>query len=117
MISDEHAAYEHLDELNVAILIRHADAYAIGPGLNTNGVESFFVRLRRSAIGVHHRVCGTYLDLYAASLGWHTDTRKRRFSAKFDVLQPDTGPSRLPNGYCQTPRERLKLWFRVAAIG
>lgn len=77
----------------------------MGPGLNTNGVESFFVRLRRSAIGIHHRVCGTYLELYVASLAWHENTRKRRFSAKFgDVLRATMqhGVSRKFCGYWQS---------------
>ncbi len=45
MLSDEHAAYAGLNRMNIAYAIRHADRYAAEPGLNTNGVESFFVRV------------------------------------------------------------------------
>ena len=83
IVSDEHPAYARLRRVNPdAIRVRHAEAYAAGPGLNTNLVESFFGRLRRSVAGIHHRVCGTYLDLYASSLGWHENTRRDRFSDK-----------------------------------
>lgn len=83
VLSDEHGAYAGLGRLNrAAIQVRHADALAFGPGLNTNGVESFFSRVRRSAIGIHHRVCGAYLELYASSLAWHENTRRQAFSFK-----------------------------------
>ena len=81
VVSDEHPAYAHLGDFNPgAIRIRHVDAYGLGPGLNTNLVESFFSRVRRSAIGIHHRVVGKYLDLYAAALAWQENARRDRFS-------------------------------------
>ena len=87
MMSDEHPAYRRLHRVNAAAFrIRHADAYGMGPGLNTNGVGSFFGRLRRSVAGIHHRVCGTYLELYAASLAWHENTRRQRFSVKLQAV-------------------------------
>lgn len=86
VISDEHPAYAGLDELNPLFQIRHADAYGLGPGLNTNLVESFFVRVRRSVAGIHHRVCGTYLELYVTSIAWHENTRRLRFSAKLQQV-------------------------------
>ena len=87
ILSDEHRAYRHLADLNpMAFRIRHADAYAMGPGLNTNHVESFFGRVRRSVAGIHHRVCGRYLELYASSLAWHENTRRQRFSEKLGAV-------------------------------
>ena len=86
VLSDEHVAYAHLADFNVAHRIRHADAYGMGPGLNTNGVESFFSRVRRSALGIHHRVCGTYLDLYASSLAWQENARRQPFSDKLKFV-------------------------------
>jgi hypothetical protein len=89
ILSDEHGAYANLRDANpLAMRIRHADAYAFGPGMNTNGVESWYSRVRRSVMGIHHRVCGTYLELYATSLAWHENTRRQRFSEKLhDVLR------------------------------
>lgn len=83
ILSDEHGAYANLADFNAgAHRIRHADAFAMGPGLHTNMVESFFGRVRRSAMGIHHRVCGTYLDLYASSLAWQENARRQPFSGK-----------------------------------
>lgn len=82
VLSDEHHAYAHLDRLNLTVRIRHADVFEIGPRLNTNSVESFYSRIRRSVAGIHHRISGKYLDLYASSLAWHENTRRDPFSVK-----------------------------------
>ena len=58
----------------------------MGPGLNTNLVESFFGRVRRSAMGIHHRVCGTYLELYVVSLAWHENARRQPFSHRLQFV-------------------------------
>ena len=105
ILTDEHNAYRDLRDLNVVFHFPHADAFAFGPGRNTNRVESFFSRLRRSAAGVHHRVGGTYLELYAASLAWHENTRRQQFSTKVkDVLGSAMrhGVSRKFCGYWQS---------------
>jgi transposase-like protein len=89
ILSDEHRAYANLGDINPLVFhIRHNDAYGFGPGMNTNGVEGWFARVRRSAMGIHHRFCGTYLELYASSLAWHENTRRQLFSVKVhDVLK------------------------------
>ena len=38
-------------------------------GASTNQAESFFSRLRRAEIGIHHHIAGLYLGAYAAE--WH----------------------------------------------
>ncbi len=43
------------------------------PGASTNQVKSFFSRVRRAEVGIHHRISGTYLDWYAADLAWRED--------------------------------------------
>ena len=83
MVSDEHGAYAGLNRLNRAVVqVRHAEALAFGPGINTNGVESHYARVRRSELGIHHRIVGKYLELYASTLAWHENTRRQRFSFK-----------------------------------
>ena len=105
ILSDEHGAYAGLGRLNRAVVqVRHADALAFGPGLNTNGVESHFARVRRSEVGVHHHISGKYLDLYASSLAWYENTRRQRFSFKLrDTVQAcmDHPTSRKFCGYWQ----------------
>ncbi len=119
IVSDEHGAYANLGQLNaLAIRIRHADAYAMGPGLNTNLVESFFGRVRRSAMGIHHRVSGTYLELYVTSLAWHENTRRQPFSDKLQfVLTAGLahGVSRKFCGYSQGVYPVAPLGWRLPA--
>ena len=44
-------------------------------GACTNQAESYFARLRRSEIGVHHRI-RVHLGQYAAEMAWREDTRR-----------------------------------------
>lgn len=43
----------------------------------TNQAESFFSRLRRSKIGIHHHISGPYLARYAAEMAWREDHRRK----------------------------------------
>lgn len=102
IITDEHGAYANLDLVNRrGLRIRHADNYAAGEGLNTNHVESFFTRVRRSQKGIHHRVSGFYLELYVAGLAWQENARRKLFSQKlFFVL--DAGLNhRISRKFCK----------------
>ncbi len=38
--------------------------------------ESFFSRLRRAEIGIHHHIAGPYLNAYAAEMAWREDNRR-----------------------------------------
>ncbi len=55
--------------------INHSECYSDGEGC-TNQAESFFSRLRRSEIGIHHHVAGPYLAAYAAEMDWREDNRR-----------------------------------------
>jgi transposase-like protein len=55
--------------------INHSVAFS-KDGASTNQAESFFSRLRRSEIGIHHRVSGKYLHRYASEMGWREDQRR-----------------------------------------
>jgi transposase-like protein len=83
ILSDEHGAYAGLNRLNRGVVqVRHADALAFGSGINTNGVESHYSRVRRAELGIHHHISGKYLELYASSLAWYENTRRQMFSFK-----------------------------------
>ncbi len=104
MITDEHRAYQNLRMLNPHIRVNHQLEYAAGPGRNTNLVESFFSRLRRSELGTHHRISGTYLDFYAAGLAWQENHRKDSFKRRVLILLAQItqrGQSRSFCGYWQ----------------
>ena len=44
--------------------------------MNTNHVESFFSRIQRAYVGIHHRFSVKYFDWYAAEIAWHEDNRQ-----------------------------------------
>ncbi len=57
--------------------INHSQSYSDGEGEGcTNQAESFFSRLRRAEIGVHHHVAGPYLAAYASEMAWREDHRR-----------------------------------------
>jgi hypothetical protein len=55
--------------------INHSQAYSDGEAC-TNQAESFFSRLRRAEIGIHHKVAGPYLNSYANEMAWREDNRR-----------------------------------------
>ena len=55
--------------------VNHQEAYS-KDGACTNQAESFFSRLRRSEIGIHHHIAGKYLGAYAAEMAWREDCRR-----------------------------------------
>lgn len=42
----------------------------------TNQAESFFSRLRRAEIGIHHHISRQYLQAYASEMAWREDHRR-----------------------------------------
>jgi transposase-like protein len=68
----------HWDALHARYLtkrINHSQAYSDGEAC-TNMAESFFSRLRRAEIGIHHHIAGPYLNSYASEMAWREDHRR-----------------------------------------
>ena len=68
----------HWDQLHARYLtkrINHSEAYS-ADGACTNQAESFFSRIRRSEIGIHHHFAGPYLESYADEMSWREDNRR-----------------------------------------
>jgi transposase-like protein len=68
----------HWDALHAKYLtkrINHEWSYSDGEAC-TNQAESFFSRIRRAEIGVHHRIAGAYLGAYAAEMAWRENNRR-----------------------------------------
>ncbi len=68
----------HWDALNSRYLtkrINHQESYS-DDGACTNDAESFFSRIRRAEIGIHHRIAGKYLNAYASEMAWREDNRR-----------------------------------------
>jgi hypothetical protein len=55
--------------------INHEEAYSLD-GACTNMAESFFSRIRRAEIGIHHHIAGAYLLRYAQEMSWREDNRR-----------------------------------------
>lgn len=73
--ADEAAHWDTLHSLYLTKRINHQEAYSDGEAC-TNGAESFFSRLRRAEVGIHHHISGTYLSAYAAEMAWREDHRR-----------------------------------------
>ncbi len=55
--------------------INHEQAYSLD-GACTNLAESFFSRIRRAEVGIHHHIAGAYLLRYAQEMSWREDNRR-----------------------------------------
>jgi transposase-like protein len=80
VITDEHPSYNDLTGLNEHRTVNHSEAYRRADGTNTNQIESFFSRIQRSYIGIHHRFSLRYFDWYAVDLAWREDRRRQRMA-------------------------------------
>ncbi len=73
--ADEAAGWDALHARYLTKRINHSQSYSDGEAC-TNQAESFFSRVRRSEIGIHHRIAGPYLSAYAAEMAWREDHRR-----------------------------------------
>jgi transposase-like protein len=73
--ADEAAHWDQLHARYETKRINHSLAYSNGDAC-TNQAESFFSRLRRAEIGIHHHVAGPYLNSYANEMTWREDNRR-----------------------------------------
>jgi transposase-like protein len=75
--ADEASGWDVLHASYETHRVNHSVEYKAADGANTNQAESFFSRLRRSEIGIHHRISGPYLAAYASEMGWREDNRRQ----------------------------------------
>lgn len=80
--TDEARAWDRLHRHYEMRRINHQIAYSL-PGACTNQAESFFSRLRRSEMGIHHHISGPYLARYAAEMAWREDHRRKSTGEQF----------------------------------
>ena len=96
----------HWDKLHARYLtkrINHQEAYSTAEAC-TNMAESFFSRLRRAEIGIHHHISGQYLGAYASEMAWREDHRRVSNGAQYLIATGAalTHPvSRVWKGYWQ----------------
>jgi ribosomal protein L37AE/L43A len=75
--ADESSAWDSLYAHFDMKRVNHSVEYKAPDGANTNQAESFFSRIRRAEIGIHHRISGQYLNRYASEMSWREDRRRR----------------------------------------
>lgn len=83
--------------------INHQEAYS-KDGACTNQAESFFSRLRRAEIGIHHHIAGEYLGLYAAEMAWREDCHREANGTQYAMAMAAVAiapQSRQWSGYWQ----------------
>lgn len=73
--ADEASMWDALHASFETRRINHSLEYANGD-VSTNWAESYFSRLRRSEIGIHHKIAGPYLASYAGEMAWREDQRR-----------------------------------------
>ncbi|MGX8010968.1 IS1595 family transposase [Mesorhizobium sp. ORM8.1] len=81
---DKLAAYFPIKRIN------HQEAYS-KDGACTNAAESFFSRIRRAEIGIHHRIAGDYLGSYAAEMAWREDNRRKANGTQYAMVVSAVG--------------------------
>jgi hypothetical protein len=74
--ADEATHWDVLAAKYLTKRINHSTNYSDRNGTSTNMAESFFSRLRRAEIGIHHHIAGPYLAAYADEMSWREDNRR-----------------------------------------
>lgn len=85
IFADEGTAWDAFNGKYNMRRINHSVAF-MDDGVCTNGAESYFSRLRRSELGVHHRISGKYLECYALEMSWREDRRRVSNGEQFREL-------------------------------
>ncbi len=73
--ADEATGWDRLHACFLTKRINHSESYSDGEACK-NQAESFFSRIRRAEIGIHHRIAGHYLGAYASEMAWREDHRR-----------------------------------------
>lgn len=88
--------------------INHQRAYSDEEAC-TNHAESFFSRIRRAEIGMHHHIAGPYLDAYAKEMAWREDARRIDNGTQFLLIALAAAghePSAIWKGYWQRAKSK-----------
>lgn len=83
--ADEATVWDQLHAIFDVKRINHSTAFS-DHGVCTNQAESFFSRLRRSELGVHHHFSAKNLDQYAQEMAWREDNRRKSNGDQFTAV-------------------------------
>jgi hypothetical protein len=93
----------HWDQLAANFPIKrvnHQVEYSAADGACPNQAESFFSRMRRAEIGIHHHVAGVYLQAYATEMAWREDNRRQSNGNQFAMLVSAAVAARKSTKWC-----------------
>ena len=80
--ADEARGWDVLHDRFLTKRIDHSTCYSDGEACK-NQAESFFSRLRRAEIGIHHHISGRYLAAYAGEMAWRENNRRVSNGAQY----------------------------------
>ena len=83
--ADEATVWDALHARFAMKRINHSVAFS-DDGACTNQAESFFSRIRRSELGVHHHFSPVYLAQYAGEMAWREDHRRTSNGEQFKAV-------------------------------
>lgn len=101
--ADEAGVWDELHNRFDARRVNHSICFW-DDGACTNWAESYFSRLRRAEVGVHHHISGKYLQAYASEMAWREDHRRQSNGAQFSAVASKAlalGKSKAWRGYWQ----------------
>lgn len=79
VMTDQFSGYNILDKENecnfVRLKIDHTVTYSLGDGIHTNGIESFWAKLKRGVYGVFHNVSVKYMQKYVTEFCYRLNHR------------------------------------------
>jgi transposase-like protein len=81
--ADEASAWDALHDRFDTRRVNHSVCFW-DDGACTNMAESYFSRLRRAEVGVHHHISGRYLNAYATEMAWREDHRRKSNGDQFN---------------------------------
>lgn len=107
VFSDSFSGSARIAATHMVQRIVHSKEYANGH-ISTNHAESFFSRLRRKELGIHHKIAGPYTLEYANTACWLEDNRELGNGERYNQLLALAGShpvSRQWKGYWQRQKE------------
>jgi transposase-like protein len=84
--ADEAAGWNILHASYPMKRVNHSVEYKSEDGGCTNQAESFFSRMRRSEMGIHHRISGHRLQQYANECAWRENHRRRSNGEHWNLI-------------------------------
>lgn len=115
--SDELPAYGNLKYKGYFYeTVNHSKEFSTDSGVNQNQAESFFSRMRRSCIGIYHRITPRYMLDYAAEMAWREDMRRKDTEDQLRSLIRrvfKAGVSSDWTNYCRGNKRRTELLFQA----